>query len=141
LTTVWGAPRRAYELARDLAAGDRAAQDALWIGLTTQDQADVVIAMGAQARCAARFARTDHGVPVAIPAGTWDRITCSDIRAFTIDAWGGVRCARVPPDPCEYCLRTAAEVLAELHLTALAAIGVPRSMLAEVCARAAAGAR
>ena len=141
MANVWWAPRRAYELAANIATGDRKAQDELWKGLSSEDQADVVIALGAQARYAARTARTDHGIPVAVAAGTWDRITCSDIRGFTIDAWDGVRCARVPPSLCEHCLRMAAEVLAGLHLAALAAIGVPRSMLAQVCARAAADAR
>lgn len=141
LTSVWEAPRRAYELAQNLAAGDRAALDELWKGLTSQDQADVVIALGAQARYAARAVRIDHGTSVAIPGGIWDRITCSGIREFAIDSWGGVRCARVPSALCEHCLRAAADLLAELHLAALAASGVPRSMLVEVCARAAAESR
>lgn len=141
MAIVWGAPRRAYELARDVAAGDRTAQDGLWKALASQDQADIVLALGAQARYAARSARTVHGVPILVSAGTWNRIACADIRAFTIDAWVGSRPALVPDDPCEDCLRAAAEVLAELHLTALAAMGIPRSMLAEVCARAAANAR
>lgn len=141
MTTVWGAPRRAYELARNQAAGDRRAQDEVWRKLTSREQGEVVIALGAQARCAARAARTDHGVPIAIPAGIWDRMTCAEIRTFAINAWDGVRSARVPQDPCERCLRTAAEILVELHLAALAAVGMPRSMMAEVCARAAADAR
>jgi hypothetical protein len=141
LAIFWGAPRRAYELARNLAAGDHEAQDELWKGLTSHEQADVVIALGAQARYAARTARMDHGTAIVIPAPVWERITCPGVRAFAIDAWGGARSARVPDDPCDYCLRIAAEVLADLHLAALAAIGVPRSMLAEVCARAAADAR
>jgi hypothetical protein len=138
LTTVWGAPRRAYELARDLAAGDRDAVEGLWKGMGSSDRADLVIALGAQARFVTRTARMADGTPVPMPADLWDWITCPEVREFTVDAWSGRKIARMPPNPCGYCLRVAAEALAELHLVALTAVGVPPERLAEICARAAA---
>jgi hypothetical protein len=138
LTTVWGAPRRAYELACHLAAGDRDSVEKLWKDLGSGDRADVVIALGAQARFVTRTARMADGTPVPVPADLWDWITCDDVREFTVDAWTGTKVARVPSNPCGYCLRVAAEALAELHLVALTAVGVPRARLAEICARAAA---
>lgn len=138
MTTVWGAPRRAYELARHLAADDRDALEGLWKGLAIGDRADVVIALGAQARFVTRTARMADGTPVPVPADLWDWITCREVREFTMDAWTGRKVPRVPPNPCGYCLRVAAEALAELHLVALTAVGVPRERLAEICARAAA---
>jgi hypothetical protein len=45
LTTVWGAPRHAYKLTENLAAGDREAYGLAWDGLGGNDRADVVIAL------------------------------------------------------------------------------------------------
>lgn len=138
MTTVWGAPRHAYELARHLAADDHDALEVLWKDLASSDRADVVIALGAQARFVTRTARMADGTPVPVSADLWDWITCREVREFTKDAWTGRKIARVPPNPCGYCLRVAAEALAELHLVALTAVGVPPERLAEICARAAA---
>lgn len=138
MTTVWGAPRRAYEFAGHLAADDRDAVERLWKELVSRDRADIVIALGAQARFVTRTARMADGTPVHVPADLWDCITCPDVREFTMDAWTGKKVARVPRNPCAYCLRVAAEALAELHLVALTAVGVPPARLAEICARAAA---
>lgn len=142
MTTGWGAPRHAYTLTGNLAAGDRQAYELAWNSLGSNDRAEVVIALGAQARLAAHLARTSEATPFCVPAGHWDRITCADIRAFAVDAWQGMKAARVPRPPCEYCLRTAAETLADLQLTALAtATGLSPAMLADMCGRAATSAR
>jgi len=141
LTTVWGAPRHAYKLTENLASGHRAAYELFWEGLASDERADVVLALGAQARLAALVARTNQATDFSVPEGHWDRIPCAHIRAFAVDAWLGAKAARVPRQPCEYCLRTAAEALAELHLIALAAAGLPRATLADVCGRAARWAR
>lgn len=138
MTTGWGAPFRAYELAQDIAAGDREAQEVLWEGLGSRDRADVVLALGAQARLAARLARMEGGAALPVPPGIWDRVTCDHVREFAIDAWLGMRVARVPRHLCDDCLWAAAEALAEYHLTALSAIGIPRALHAELCAMAAA---
>lgn len=138
MTTGWGAPRHAYKLTENLAAGDREAYELAWKRLGSNDRADVVIALGAQARLAAHLARTSQAAPFCVPAGQWDRITCDHIRAFAVDAWQGMSAARVPRQPCEYCLRIAAETLADLHLAALAAAtGLSRTTLADICGRAA----
>lgn len=138
MTTGWGAPRHAYKLTENLAAGDREAYQLAWEGLESNDRADVVLALGAQARLAAHLARMSQATPFCVPAGHWDRITCPDIRAFAIDAWQGMKAARVPRPSCEHCLRMAAEALADLHLSALAAAtGLPPAMLADMCGRAA----
>lgn len=136
LTTSWGAPLRAYALAQNIATGDRQTQEMLWKGLGTQDRADVVIALGAQARLAARLARMADGAALPVPQGIWDRIICDHVREFAIEAWLGMRAVRIPRHPCGDCLRAAAEALAEFHLTALTAIGSPRALLAERCAMA-----
>jgi hypothetical protein len=141
LTTVWGAPRHAYTLTENLAAGDREAYEFVWRSLGSTSRADVVIVLGAQARLAALLAQTCQGTPFRVPAGHWDRIACPHMRAFAIDAWAGTKAARLPRHPCEYCLRVAAEALAELHLTALAAAGLPRARLADICGQDASWAR
>jgi hypothetical protein len=138
LTTVWGAPRRAYEFAGHLAADDHDAVEKLWKDLASSDRADIVIALGAQARFVTRTARMADGTAVPVPTDLWDWITCPDVREFTMDAWTGTKVARAPRNPCAYCLRVAAEALAGLHLVALTAVGVPSARLAEICARAAA---
>lgn len=140
MTTGWGAPLRAYELAQIIASGDREAQEVLWKELDSRDRADVVLALGAQARLAARLAQTADGAALPIPQGIWDRVRCDQVREFAIEAWSGVRAVRVPRRLCGSCLRAAAEVLVEFHLTALTAIGIPRARLAQTCAGAAAGA-
>jgi hypothetical protein len=51
----WQAPRTAYLLTAAVAAGDEAAADALWNGLDDDaTEADVLTALGAQARLAAQ---------------------------------------------------------------------------------------
>ena len=142
MTTGWGAPRHAYKLTENLPAGDGEAYELAWKRLGSNDRADVVIALGAQARLAAHLARTSQATPFCVPADHWDRITCAHIRAFAVDAWEGMRAADVPGYPCEYCLRIAAEALADLHLAAMAAAtGLSRAALADMCGRAATCAR
>lgn len=141
MTTAWGAPRHAYSLAEYLAAGDGEAYERLWESLGSAGRADVVIVLGAQTRLAALLAEASQGTPFRAPAHHWDRITCAPMRAFAVNAWTGMKAAGVPRRPCTHCLRTAAEALAELHLIALAAAGLPSENLANICGQAAACAR
>lgn len=96
MTTGWGAPRHAYELTENLAVGDREAYELAWKRLESNDRADVVIALGAHARLAPNLARTSQATSFSVPAGQCDRITCAHIRAFAVEAWKGMRAARVP---------------------------------------------
>lgn len=137
MTTGWGAPFRAYELAQNIAADNREAQEVFWKGLGCRDRADVVLALGAQARLAARLAWTRDAMALCVPRDIWDGVTCDLVRKFAIEALSGMRAVRVPPNPCADCLRAAAEALAKFHLTALTAIGIPRALQAEMCAKAA----
>lgn len=139
MTTGWGASVRANELAKDIATDDHETQEALWNGLSTPERADVVIALGAQARLGGLLARTADGMPLSAPQDIWARVTCDDVREFAIEAWSGVGAIRVPRHLCDDCLWAAAQALADYHRTALTAIGIPRTSLAQTCARVAAG--
>jgi hypothetical protein len=122
-----------YQLTANLTSGGPEACELAWAGLGISDRADVVRALGAQARLAALLAQTGQATPFCVPASYWDRISCDHIRAFAVDAWTGTKAAVLPRHPCGYCLRIAAEALAELRLTALAATGLARQRLAEPC--------
>lgn len=146
MTTGWGAPVHAHELAKNIATDDHKAratddhkaQEVLWNGLSSADRADVVIALGAQARLAGLLARTADGMALSAPQSIWERVTCDYVREFAIEAWSGLGAVRVPRHLCGECLWAAAEALADYHLTALTAIGIPHTSLAQTCAMVAA---
>lgn len=134
------APRRAYELARDIARNPAARENDLLHGLSARDIADIVMILGAQTRQAALQGRFSalRDLP---PAPVWDdAVTCSGVRAFAVRAF---ECLpnRLPPVMCPNCLYTAAGILARLHLATLAAAGIPQEKIIEMLIRAADRAR
>jgi len=129
MTTGWGAPRDAYELARDMAAGDSAAEELLWKRLGARQREGLILALGAQARLAAAIARTAGTPCPGLDDLPWDSIACAEVRAFARAAYASPR--PVPPrSPCGRCLRLAAGMLAGLHLAAVLASGIPAETLA-----------
>jgi hypothetical protein len=135
MTTMWGAPRAAYLLALAMALEDEQGQNELWEKVSrTGGETDLLIALGAQARLMARTAATANGKPFDVPDAAWERIACRDVRDFAMAAYTGGE-LHTPCLSCARCLRIAAEMLAGVHLAAIDAAGIPRTWLAEVCAR------
>jgi len=135
MTTVWGAPRAAYLLALAIAREDDQGRSELWETVSRAGgETDLVIALGAQARLMSRAAATATGKPFDVPDAVWKRIPCPDVRDYSMAAYAGGELG-TPSFSCARCLRIAAETLAGLHLAAMDAAGIPRTWLAEVCAR------
>jgi hypothetical protein len=131
MTTDWEAPRAGYLLTLAVASGD---EDKFWSTVSPGGEADLVIALGAQARLMARTATTATGKPFDVPAAGWESITCPDVRSFAMATYAGEELGEQSLSSTR-CLREAAVALASVQLAAMDAAGLPRTWLADVCAR------
>lgn len=124
MTTVWGAPLVAYQLAGEIAAGKRDEAGRVWESLTIREKTDVVTALGAQARHAKRFfgGAPPEYADLQLPDGAPG---CA--RQCAEAAYLGHGC---PAEACGRCLTATARMLIDLEIRIGTARGYPLAYLA-----------
>lgn len=117
--------------------------DAVWHGLSRRGHADLVMALGAQARLVRRYA--PGAGPRIARLQLFDLLVLlrgrvhAEARDYAFHALRGCHCA-VPVPECadaDRCLRAAAGALAEVRLRTGSAAGFSRPYIAVICRRAA----
>lgn len=114
-TAAWEAPRRAWVLARDTAAG---CGPAAMKDIPPHERAEVIIALGAQV---VSFLR-EAALPAPDPVRWEIDVPCARVRQLAAAAMAG-RTVRVPAQMCGACTLAALSRLTGLLLEAMSAAG------------------
>jgi hypothetical protein len=99
----------------------------LWKDLGVSAQAEVIAALGAQARVAVQEA----GVPLAVDFTRLADTVCAEALTAARMAYEGTGPGR--PPQCSHCRELVASALAEVQLKAGIAAGMPRSYVELMC--------
>lgn len=127
VTTVSAGPRIGYLLTAAFAGRRYSAAADMWNDLDEATQADVIVALGGQARLAV----AEAGVPLQVDFTSLADARCPEAQAATESAYAGCLPAEVPQ--CPDCRELVASALAEIHLKAAVAAGLPPSYVDLMC--------
>ena len=125
--TRWKAPRIGYLLTAAMAGRRYDEASTLWRELDEPVQADVIIALAAQARLAVQEA----GVPLLIDFSGLADTSCTEARAAAEAVYEGSAPWR--PPQCPHCRELVASALAEIQLQAGIAAGMSPSYIDLIC--------
>ena len=127
MTARWAASRTGYLLTAAMAGRRYSEASGMWRELDEPAQADVISALGAQARAAV----ADAGVPLQIDFTSLADSRCDETLAAAQTAYEGAG----PWDPprCPHCRELVASTLAEIQLQAMIAAGRPASYVDLIC--------
>ena len=133
MTTTWPAPRIGYLLTAALAGRRYGEASSMWHELDEDAQSDVITALGAQARLAV----TEAGIPLQIDFTSLANSRCPETLTAAKAAYEG----QLPwqPPQCPHCRELVASTLAEIHLQAGLAAGMPQPILDLICREKAVG--
>jgi hypothetical protein len=126
-STRLAAPRIGYLLTAAMAGGRSGEASGMWSELDEITQADVITALGAQARLAV----AEAGVPLEVDFTSLADVRCPGVLTAAKSAYEG--CARWQSPQCSHCRELVASALAEIHLQAGIAAGVPASYVDLIC--------
>jgi hypothetical protein len=121
------APRIGYLLTAALAGRRYDEASTMWRQLTESSQAEVITALGAQARLAVEEA----GVPLGVDFTKLADTICAEALTAARRAYEGTGPWR--PPQCSHCRELVASALAEVQLKAGIAAGMPRSYVDLIC--------
>lgn len=140
----WQAPRTAYLLTAATAENDGEGGDAIWAALDDRGQADVLTALGAQARLAIRDALAQLGETSLGNMGSLARVgmeICAEAMNGFTALLSDPRPGDPPwePHPCPHCRKFTAMTLTAVIYRISELTGTSAEILAHACRRAAAG--
>jgi hypothetical protein len=121
------APRIGYLLTAAMAGRRYGEASGLWGELDERTQSDVITALGAQARLAV----AEAGVPLEVDFAGLAEARCPGALTAAKSAYEG-RATWQPPH-CPHCRELVASTLAEIHLQAGIAAGMPASYVDLIC--------
>lgn len=126
-TAGWTAPRIGYLLTAALAGRRYDEASIMWRELDESSQAQVITALGDQARVAVREA----GIPLGVDFTKLADSICADALPAAQHAYEGSGPWR-PPE-CSHCREVVASALAEVQLRASVAAGMPPPYVDLIC--------
>jgi len=127
MTARWAASRIGYLLTAAMAGRRYSEASGMWRELDEPAQADVIGALGAQAR----FAVTEAGVPLQIDFTSLADSRCDETLAAAQTAYEGA--GPWEPPRCPHCRELVASTLAEIQFQAGVAAGMPASYVDLIC--------
>ena len=127
MTARWAASRIGYQLTAAMAGRRYSEASGMWRELDEPAQADVISALGAQARVAV----AEAGVPLQIDFTSLADSRCAETLAAAQTAYEGA--GPWEPPRCPHCRELVASTLAEIQLQAMIAAGRPASYVDLIC--------
>jgi hypothetical protein len=133
MTARWAAARIGYLLTAAMSGRRYSEASGMWRELDEPAQADVISALGAQARVAV----AEAGIPLQIDFASLADSGCTETLAAAQTAYEGT--GPWEPPQCPHCRELVASTLAEIQLQAMIAAGRPASYIDLICRGKAAG--